>query len=53
MFEKGIIDIEVGSYYRPFSDEYTLIDDIEAESEEGGQEEKQNDEQQEQQTGEE
>lgn len=53
VFEKGIIDIEVGSYYRPFSDEYTLIDDIEAESEEGGQEEKQNDEQQEQQTGEE
>ena len=24
-FEKGIIDIEVGSYYRPYSDEYTAI----------------------------
>lgn len=53
VFEKGVIDIEVGTYYRPFSDEYTLISDVEAESEEGGQEEKQNDEQQEQQTGEE
>ncbi|MCH7320839.1 FtsQ-type POTRA domain-containing protein [Solibacillus sp. MA9] len=52
-FEKGIIDIEVGSYYRPFSDEYSLIGDVKAESEEGGQEENQNDEQQEQQTGEE
>lgn len=53
VFEKGVIDIEVGTYYRPFSDEYTLNSDVEAESEEGGQEEKQNDEQQEQQTGEE
>lgn len=53
VFEKGVIDIEVGTYFRPFSDEYTLISDVEAESEEGGQEEKQNDEQQEQQTGEE
>ncbi|WP_274309376.1 cell division protein FtsQ/DivIB [Solibacillus daqui] len=52
-FEKGIIDIEVGSYYRPFSDEYSLIGDVKAESEEGGQEENQNDEQQEQQTGQE
>ena len=52
-FEKGIIDIEVGSYYRPFSDEYSLIDVSEAESEEGGQEEQTNDEQQEQQTGQE
>lgn len=25
-FEKGIIDIEVGTYYRPFSDEYALQD---------------------------
>ena len=25
-FEKGIIDIEVGSYYRPFSDEYTAME---------------------------
>lgn len=40
VFEKGVIDIEVGTYYRPFSDEYTLISDVEAESEEGGQEEK-------------
>ncbi|ATP39256.1 cell division protein DivIB [Solibacillus sp. R5-41] len=31
-FEKGIIDIEVGSYYRPFSEEYAI--DI-PESEEG------------------
>ena len=23
-FEKGIIDIEVGSYYRPFSEEYAI-----------------------------
>ncbi|MEK4698781.1 cell division protein FtsQ/DivIB [Solibacillus sp. FSL R7-0668] len=53
VFEKGVIDIEVGTYYRPFSDVYTLNSDVEAESEEGGQEEKQNDEQQEQQTGEE
>jgi len=51
-FEKGIIDIEVGSYYRPFSDEYSLIDMSETESEEGGQAEQTNDEQQEQQTGE-
>lgn len=25
-YEKGIIDIEVGSYYRPYSDEYAAID---------------------------
>lgn len=25
-FEKGIIDIEVGTYYRPYSDEYVNID---------------------------
>lgn len=25
-FEKGVVDIEVGSYYRPFSDEYSLVD---------------------------
>lgn len=53
--EKGIVDIEVGSYYRPFSDEYSLIevtgeseehtDETEtAETEEGGQLEEQNDE---------
>lgn len=24
-FEKGIIDIEVGSYYRPFTEEYTML----------------------------
>ncbi|MGN7477239.1 cell division protein FtsQ/DivIB [Solibacillus silvestris] len=53
--EKGIVDIEVGSYYRPFSDEYSLINDAEekgeptdetkgAEAEEGGQSEEQNDE---------
>ena len=23
-YEKGIIDIEVGTYYRPFSDEYAI-----------------------------
>lgn len=55
-FEKGIVDIEVGSYYRPFSDEYSLLDmgmdsenpdlieDGSAETEEGGQLEEQNDE---------
>lgn len=56
--EKGIVDIEVGSYYRPFSDEYSLIDVTEeseeltdetenSETEEGGQLEEQNDEEQE------
>ena len=53
-FEKGVVDIEVGSYYRPFSDEYSLVDkDSEnldlndegsAETEEGGQLEVENDE---------
>ncbi|MBD8035527.1 FtsQ-type POTRA domain-containing protein [Solibacillus sp. A46] len=53
-FEKGVVDIEVGSYYRPFSDEYSLVDkDSEnldlndegsAEVEEGGQLEVENDE---------
>src|SRR5690606_18192383 len=54
--EKGIVDIEVGSYYRPFSGEYSLIkEDTEkneelederknAESEEGEQLEEQNEE---------
>ncbi|MEK3764895.1 cell division protein FtsQ/DivIB [Solibacillus sp. FSL K6-4121] len=54
VFEKGVVDIEVGSYYRPFSDEYSLVDkDSEnldlndegsAETEEGGQLEVENDE---------
>ena len=53
-FEKGVVDIEVGSYYRPFSDEYSLVDkDLEnldlnddgsSETEEGGQLEVENDE---------
>ncbi|MBD8031654.1 MULTISPECIES: cell division protein FtsQ/DivIB [Solibacillus] len=53
-FEKGVVDIEVGSYYRPFSDEYSLLgkdsenpelnDEGSAETEEGGQLEEQNDE---------
>lgn len=37
VFEKGIIDIEVGSYYRPFSGEYnslTLEEDIELDNQE-------------------
>lgn len=54
--EKGIVDIEVGSYYRPFSGEYSLIkvdtekteettDETEnAETDEGGQLEEQNEE---------
>lgn len=53
-FEKGIVDIEVGSYYRPYSDEYFLLnEEDETEglvTEEGGQLEEQNDEQQEQST---
>lgn len=28
-FEKGIVDIEVGSYYRPYSDEYSLLNEEE------------------------
>lgn len=32
-FEKGIIDIEVGSYYRPFTEEYTMLGQLEDESE--------------------
>lgn len=47
-FEKGIVDIEVGSYYRPYSDEYTLLieedETEEMKTEEGGQLEEQNDE---------
>lgn len=47
-FEKGIVDIEVGSYYRPYSDEYTLLNEEdeteEMKTEEGGQLEEQNDE---------
>ena len=42
-FEKGIVDIEVGSYYRPFSDEYSIKAAEDEESKEG---EQQNDEQQ-------
>lgn len=42
-FEKGIVDIEVGSYYRPFSDEYSLEETSEGENLEG---EEQQDEQQ-------
>lgn len=48
-FEKGIIDIEVGSYYRPFSDEYSIELNLEGENLEG---EALNDEQQEQQSDE-
>lgn len=51
-YEKGIIDIEVGSYYSPFSEEYSLVKVEGADSEEGGEGEQANDEQQEQQTGE-
>ena len=36
-FEKGIVDIEVGSYYRPFSDEYSLGVTKDGESKEGEQ----------------
>ena len=46
-FEKGIVDIEVGSYYRPFSDEYSLEGNAEDLTGEG-----ENDEQQEQQSSE-
>ena len=46
-FEKGIVDIEVGSYYRPFSDEYSLEGEAEDLTGEG-----ENDEQQEQQSSE-
>jgi cell division protein FtsQ len=46
-FEKGIVDIEVGSYYRPFSDEYSIKAAVDGESKEG---EQQNDEQQDEQT---
>lgn len=42
-FEKGIIDIEVGSYYRPFSEEYAIKIPVEGEE---IQEEGQADEQQ-------
>lgn len=34
-FEKGIIDIEVGSYYRPFTDEYMMLGQQEDELAEG------------------
>lgn len=34
-FEKGIIDIEVGSYYRPFTEEYTMLGQLEGELAEG------------------
>lgn len=34
-FEKGIIDIEVGSYYRPFTEEYTMLGQLEDEPAEG------------------
>lgn len=42
-FEKGIIDIEVGSYYRPFSEEYAINIPEEGEDIEGAE---QDDEQQ-------
>ena len=48
-FEKGIIDIEVGSYYRPFSDEYSLQLETDGENLEG---EEQDDEQQDEQASE-
>lgn len=35
-FEKGIVDIEVGSYYRPYSDEYTLLNEADEEDETEG-----------------
>ncbi|AWE06583.1 cell division protein DivIB [Lysinibacillus sp. 2017] len=45
-FEKGIIDIEVGSYYRPFSEEYSLELKTDGENLEGEeQDDKQQDEQ--------
>lgn len=50
-YEKGIIDIEVGSYYSPYSEEYSLVKQN-ADSEEGGEGEQANEQQQEQQTGE-
>ena len=34
-FEKGIIDIEVGTYYRPFTEEYTMLGQLEDEPAEG------------------
>ncbi|MER1984667.1 MAG: FtsQ-type POTRA domain-containing protein [Solibacillus sp.] len=34
-FEKGIIDIEVGSYYRPFTEEYMMLGQLEDEPAEG------------------
>lgn len=48
-FEKGIVDIEVGSYYRPFSDEYTVESTDKAEDGDKKEGEEQNDEQQDEQ----
>ena len=44
-FEKGIVDIEVGSYYRPYKDEYSIKVAEDGESKEGEQNDEQQDEQ--------